>query len=207
MKDKKRYDMLQWLVASAKEKISGVMKAKEIGESERNSLSLIIADINAIEAVVIEILGSSKVGLGKFTEKRDSRGAPPSLKEYVNNVLREAINEGVDFSIIIFDVSSVVNFTKKAPTHAVFPTPVELETVIKICLRRRADLVMVEKESIFVILPETGREEAAIVANRLCNILKDYLTARGVDKVNIGVKIATSLDGGNSFEEIVASAR
>ena len=117
------------------------------------------------------------------------------IKRSVDTALERALKGGVVASMIVFR-------TEGLSGQAVSMT--DLEGLVTASLRRRADFVITSGELIFIILHETEKDEAVIVAERIRRIIIDYLARKeNANSAEISYAVASSSEGEDSFNAIM----
>ena len=83
----------------------------------------------------------------------------------------------------------------------------ELTRLVKQSLRRKSDRAVGSRESIMVLLPLVGKEDALIVGGRARQVVEEYLIKRGFAQlVKVSVRVATFPDDGRTTDEILKRA-
>lgn len=131
------------------------------------------------------------------------------LRNYINSDLDRASKEGVAVSLLAFSIPSIAEISKKSfEAGAVSITMIDLEGIVRASLRRRADFVITVGSSIFTVLHETEKEEALIVAERIRNILADYIRTKTAGRsVKIEYAAASSAEGYGAFDSMLTSIK
>jgi signal transduction histidine kinase len=112
------------------------------------------------------------------------------LNEYLSNMIQEAAERKSYFSLIIFSVSNLEDFSRKSPERTDISLK-EIEELLKKSLRRRGDTVMYNKGHFFLILPETKKNDAPFVLERMRENLRQYISNSDFlrDRIKLETKI------------------
>ena len=125
-----------------------------------------------------------------YSEKREE------IKRSVDSALKHALKGGVVASMIVIKMEGLSGLSVSM---------VDLEGLVTASLRRRADFVITSGNAIFIILHETEKDEAVIVAERIRRIIIDYLATKGNgNSVGISYSVTSSSEGADSFDAMMA---
>lgn len=147
----------------------------------------------------------SEVGKGtKFTFSLPILSSEEIFKEYLSDAIREAKEKEGYFSAIMISVQNFKEFLQESFEKAK-GTLKKIEGVIKSSLRRRSDIVIKDTGEILLILPETGRKDAALVLGRLKGKLRQYLSRQKdlKGKINLTSKIISYPEEARGEKEIL----
>lgn len=97
------------------------------------------------------------------------------LNQYLSDMIQEAAERKSFFSVIIFSVLNLEDFSRESPERTDSSVK-EMEDLLKKSLRRRADTVMYNRGHFFLILPETKKKDAPFVSDRMKENLKQYIS-------------------------------
>ncbi len=100
------------------------------------------------------------------------------LQEYLSNMIQEAADRKGVFSMIVFSIREFSNLLDRS-AEKTDKGMKELEQLLRKSLRRRADTVMVHQERFYLILPETKKNDAPFVLERMKDNLKQAIDANG----------------------------
>ena len=120
------------------------------------------------------------------------------IRKSAYSALENALKGGVAASMVLIKAQGLAG---AAVSMA------DLGQLVRASLRRRADLVKTCGNGIFMILHETEKDEAFIVAERIRLTLIDYIRAKTNDNsVEISYAVASSSEGAVGFDAIMADA-
>ena len=118
------------------------------------------------------------------------------IKRSLNSALERALKGGVVASMVVIRTEGLSGRTVSMT---------DLEGLVRASLRRRADFVITSGNAIFIILHETEKDEAVIVAERIRHIIIDYITTKeSGNSTEINYTVASSSEGEDSFDAIIA---
>jgi GGDEF domain-containing protein len=187
-------DEIMQLTNSAKDKVLKTI-ANTKDEVAKNVLRSVVSEMELIKRGILSLTENEKA-LREWLAKDKSAGTESGLREYVDTALRWAIRDGVVVSIIVFQV--------RGPEGRDLAMS-NLQQLVRASLRRRADFVINNEGSIFVVLHETEKEDAVAVAERIRSVLDDYLSTKdGGKSIDINYKVASSSEGIDSFDAMIA---
>ena len=109
------------------------------------------------------------------------------LNEYLSNMIQEAAERKGCFSLIVFSVNNLADFSRESSEKTDISLK-EMEDLLKKSLRRRGDTVMYNKGRFFLILPETKKKDAPFVLDRMRENLKQYISTSAFLKDRIGIE-------------------
>jgi len=119
-----------------------------------------------------EIRVESEVGKGtEVSFALPSLSFNERLQEYLSSMIQEAADRKGVFSLIVFSVREMQDVLSRS-AEKTEAGMMELEQVLKRSLRRRADTVMYNQGSFYLILPETKKKDAPFVLERMKENLK-----------------------------------
>ena len=119
------------------------------------------------------------------------------IKRLMDSALERALKGGVVASMVVIR-------TEGLSGRAVSMT--DLEGLVRASLRRRADFVITSGNAIFIILHETEKDEAVIVADRIRRIVIDYLATKDIgNSAEISYAVASSSEGADSFDAMISN--
>ena len=194
------------LIAFIKNKLAALSKnnASAPGSEILREIAL---HIEAAEKLVNNLSEAAKPWQERVI-KRDGASASELLKDYLEIALRHSATYGSSLSLVVFRVSGLEKIAKPKRPGETSLGIMDLAELVRTGLRRRADFVMNDEKSIYVILPETDRTESRAVAERLLSILRDYLLSKeGGKPIRIDFSVANSPENGDSFESLLAALR
>ncbi|MBU1524493.1 MAG: PAS domain S-box protein [Candidatus Omnitrophica bacterium] len=146
----------------------------------------------------------SRLGKGtKFTFTLPKYTTKELFREYVISNLKEAIKRGMPLSILIFDIKNFQTLFKSLGRRKATFLMQGLEGLAKGNLHRKEDVVVKDAGAILVVLPETDKENAFMVAGRLQQIFDEYLSGEKLDKqVEVVYKITNFPEDGGTTQEL-----
>lgn len=151
-----------------------------------------------------KIWAQSELGKGtKFTFVLPKSTAHDLLTDYVGQHLNHAIQRESFLSIIVLHVSCVdeEGGAIRRPTPALVQG---LKKLVRECLRRKGDKAIEETNGLFVVLPETEKENALVVTGRIRQVVDDYLTQQGLaQKIKVAARVASYPEDGATTEELL----
>ncbi|MFH1783685.1 MAG: ATP-binding protein [bacterium] len=129
----------------------------------------------------------------KHTTSRDIFAAQ------VDTAIRAAVEEEVPVSVLACQIKNMDEITSQmgeGEASAMFNTFARL---VRNSLRRREDKSLDDFPYIFVMLPNTSKEHAVVVSERLKEVFRDYLTKEEIHvTIDIDYKVTTFPEDGNT---------
>ena len=98
------------------------------------------------------------------------------FKEYLNNGMREAMEEKVRMTLIVISITEFNKLKQEFSDEKMGAILRSMEGIIKDTLRRKGDVVLKDSGEMVVILADCNKEAASSVENRLKEALDKYLT-------------------------------
>jgi len=194
------------LIAFIKNKLA-VLSKKNVTASGNEILREIIRHIDAAEKLVNNLSEAAKPWQERVV-KREGAPVRELLKDYMETALKHSAAYGSSLSLVAFKVSGLERIAKPERPDRTSLSIMDLTELVRTGLRRRADLVMNDEKSIYVILPETDSVEARAVAERLLNIMRDYLRNKeGGKSIRIDYNAANSPENGDGFDALMSVLR
>lgn len=146
----------------------------------------------------------STLGKGtRFSFSLPRYSAQEVFQEYVHQALTGSIQSKVPLSVFVVDIENYFELQEKWGRDKVVDVVHRLYETIKKNLRRRADMAVMDTKAILILLPETPKQDALAVAER---IRKVYQWNRSSDTFEKEVKIQWAVAGypedGKSDEEL-----
>ncbi|OFW03148.1 MAG: hypothetical protein A3I61_01210 [Acidobacteria bacterium RIFCSPLOWO2_02_FULL_68_18] len=136
-----------------------------------------------------------------------------SNSRYLNLVLRReekrSIRSGRPLSVLFIDMDGFKNVNTHHGHMAGSRALVEVAGVIRICARETDVVARFGGDEFAVILPDTGREGAVFVAERVCDRIRTFrfLESDGLTvRLTASVGVATLPDVTGSAEELLRAA-
>ncbi|MBI4886730.1 MAG: GGDEF domain-containing protein, partial [Acidobacteria bacterium] len=136
-----------------------------------------------------------------------------SNSRYLNLVLRReekrSIRSGRPLSVLFIDMDGFKNVNTQHGHMAGSRALVEVAAVIRACARETDVVARFGGDEFSVILPDTAREGAVFVAERICDRIRAFrfLEGDGLDvRLTASVGVATLPDVTSSSEELLRAA-
>lgn len=127
-----------------------------------------------------------------------------SVKELLQKDLESLLNASSGRVTVLFLEVNNFNAIQKEAGPQREPVEKEWGRVIKQCLRRQDDRVLYNDRFIFIIMPETSKEEALVVSGRIQQSLDDTLLRSHLNtKVEMTVKAAEYPGEGKNAQELL----
>jgi PAS domain S-box-containing protein len=98
------------------------------------------------------------------------------LNEYVSMMIREAAGRKGYFSVLIFSLANLEELNQESREKTELAVA-EIEDLLRKSLRRSGDLVLYDKGSFYLILPDTKKKDAPFVLERMRENLRQYIAA------------------------------
>lgn len=98
------------------------------------------------------------------------------LNEYVSTMIREAAGRKGYFSVLIFSLANLEEFSQES-REKTERAVAEIENLLRKSLRRSGDSVLYDKGSFYLILPDTKKKDAPFVLERMRENLKQHIAA------------------------------
>lgn len=98
------------------------------------------------------------------------------LNEYISTMIREAAGRKGCFSVLIFSLTNVEEFSRESREKTELAVA-EIEGLLRKSLRRSGDLVLYDKGSFYLILPDTKKKDAPFVLERMRENLSQHIAA------------------------------
>jgi len=119
----------------------------------------------------------SAVGKGtKFTFSLPKWSSEEMHKQYLFDAIRDAKEKETCFSVVMISIKSFKELIQDSPEKAKF-TLEKMEELIKKSLRRSSDMVIASNTGeILLILPETEKDDATSVLERVKEEIRQYLS-------------------------------
>ncbi|MBU0571492.1 MAG: diguanylate cyclase [Candidatus Omnitrophica bacterium] len=149
----------------------------------------------------------SKLGKGsKFIFTLPKLSSKIVIKEYVDNVIKEAMGKGARLSIIVISISDFRRSLKILGRKRMRGILTDLEEIAQKTFRRATDTTVRHRTEVVVILPEAKKEDAFAVKNRLEEAIKEYMEdLTGKIRINLGA--ATFPDEADNGEVLINKAK
>ncbi len=96
------------------------------------------------------------------------------LNEYVSTMIREAAGRKGYFSVLIFSLANLEEFSQESREKTELAVA-EIEDLIRKSLRRSGDSVLYDKGSFYLILPDTKKKDAPFVLERMRENLRQHI--------------------------------
>lgn len=128
------------------------------------------------------------------------------FKEQITRNIKEAVKQESSLAVIVFEIKSFETLEKKLRER--LDSILEgLEFIVKQNLRRRADVAMKDEGRVLLLLPDTGKENAPSVAQRMQKAMNTYLIGQKLQRqIAIDCRIAVFPEDGNKGEELLRKA-
>ncbi len=128
------------------------------------------------------------------------------FKEQITRNIKEAIKQESSLAVIVFEVKNFETLEKKLRKR--LDSILEgLEFIVKQNLRRRADVAMKDKRRVLLLLPDTDKENAPLVAGRMQKAMNSYLIKQKLRRqVAMDCKIVVFPEDGHKAEELLMKA-
>jgi signal transduction histidine kinase len=140
----------------------------------------------------------------KFIFTLPKYSAGQLYREYFTEALNKAIQEKSNLSILIFGIKDFQAVCKSIESEKINSITRNLENLVGQNLRQ-ADIVIKNIQTIFVIFPETEKQKALVVAQRIERNIQDYLLRERLEgKIEIFSKVVGYPDDGSTEEQIYA---
>jgi signal transduction histidine kinase/GGDEF domain-containing protein len=179
------------------------------GPGERGTgLGLSIAK-GIIELHGGKIWAESKVGQGtKFSFIVPKYTTEQILKEYVNNGMREAMDQKTCMTLIDISILEFNKWKQELSDEKMGLILRNMEGIVRNALHRRSDVVLNNSGEFVVILTDCGKEGALSIEKRLKEALDKYLTNEKLPLV-IELRFGSAVypDEANNDEELIKKAR
>jgi len=145
----------------------------------------------------------------KFTFTLPVLNSQTIFKEYINNGIKDAVDKGSAFSIVIISFNNFKAVFKKLGKEPVNQILSDLEETAKKTLRRVTDMVLKYKEEVVILLPDVKREDAFAVGSRIEDAVRAYFEQKkdSLGGVKIKYGIANFPDDAGNSEELIKKAR
>lgn len=128
------------------------------------------------------------------------------FKEQIVRNIKEAVKQESSLAVIVFEVKNFETLEKKLRKR-LDSILEELEFIVKQNLRRRADVAMKDKRRVLLLLPDTNKENAPLVAGRMRKAMNTYLIKQKLRRqVAMDCKIVVFPEGGHKAEELLMKA-
>lgn len=126
------------------------------------------------------------------------------FRQHILRAIGDALKDEAPLSILVFDIENYEVLIETWGMKRLTPFVQEMEGVVKQSLRRKADVAVKDTRAILVLLPDTGREEALIVAGRIGQTVDEFLGVQKAKKdVRVSSRIATFPEDGSSAESLL----
>ncbi|MFH1239226.1 MAG: ATP-binding protein, partial [bacterium] len=147
-------------------------------------------------------------GLNKgtiFTFNLPKYKTPKELcRECLSDKLNKALDLEAPLSVLLFEVSNFKALVKKLGEEKTASIMDNLVTLTDEALRRKADQCLKDVDLLVVMLPETSKEEAGRVEERIRKVLEDYLTGKKLaDTVALVSRIAAFPEDGDTVAKLL----
>lgn len=125
------------------------------------------------------------------------------FKEQIAQNIREAVKQETSAAVIAFEIKNFEAAREKLARR--MDSVLEgLEFVVKQNLRRRADVAMKDERGVLLLLPDTDKENAPLVAGRMQKTMNSYLIKQKLQKqIIIDCKTAVFPEDGNTLEDLL----
>ncbi|MFC1704687.1 GGDEF domain-containing protein [Candidatus Omnitrophota bacterium] len=149
----------------------------------------------------------SKVNKGtKFTFTLPKYSAKVLFQDNVTRALRDAIGKKVSLSLVVFDIKNFDDLARDFGNETLDVILHDMEQLVKQDLRRRSDFAVKDIKGVLVMLPEMGKLDALVVADRIQKVLEDYVVSRHSDKkIQLSCKTAGYPEDGGTQEELLSA--
>lgn len=110
------------------------------------------------------------------------------LNEYISAMIREAAGRKGYFSVLIFSLANLKEFSQESPRKTELAVR-EIEDLLRKSLRRSGDSVLYDKGSFYLILPDTQKKDTPFVLERMRENLGQYIAANEFLKEKTSLEI------------------
>jgi len=168
----------------------------------------------AITKGIIELHGGkiwaeSKLGAGaKFSFILPKYTTEEIFKEYLNNGMREAMEEKARMALIVISILEFNKLKQEFSDEKMGAILRSMQGIIKDTLRRKGDVVLKESGEMVVILAGCDKEAASSVENRLKEALDKYLTNEKLSgEIKLRFGSAVYPDEAKNDQELIEKAK
>jgi PAS domain S-box-containing protein len=132
------------------------------------------------------------------------------LNESVRRGVQEAADKGLSFSFLSINMPNFHEFERKAGKKDSDKLFKSLLDEIKNLLRRNCEVLVKGHSNIFVLLPETAKGGASIVAERIKRTLEDHIKMEDIKDLkgmNIDIQSATYPSDAETYSDLIKKIR
>lgn len=103
------------------------------------------------------------------------------LSEYVKDKLKEALKEGLSFSLIVISSAGFENLKHELSPERANSVIKEVEAIVKSSLRQSEDNLFKGRDEMVLILSKCNKEDAARIRERLAQALEYYISSQKLE--------------------------
>lgn len=163
----------------------------------------------AISRGIVELHGGriwveSQLGAGtRFAFSLPRYSARQIFHHCVHQALAQSARESKSLSVVVFRFQNLGGLEKHRGREAIVRLVRKFHTILKANLRRRADTSVVEARSVFLLLPDTAKQDAQRVAQRIRSHYESSLSPEGWEaQARVEFEVAGYPEDGLSAEAL-----